>query len=201
MSTFPSPMQTPTQRRIRRQTIVACIALVGAVGLAVAAILATTGPTSENARGENFVRGLRIQDGDTLETRSGRHVRLLCIDAPERDQPGGVDAQDALKTLVANGAKLRTVGKDRYGRFLAVASARKDGGRTIINAEMVRRGHAWVFRRFAKDCGMSRRELCAMEKEARLARRGLWNAENPVPPWRWRQGRTRPPNRFPPCEK
>jgi endonuclease YncB( thermonuclease family) len=48
---------------------------------------------------------------------------------------------------------------------------------------MVRRGAAWVFRRYSDDP-----ELLRLEDEARAARRGLWalpEAER-VPPWDWR---------------
>ncbi len=52
-----------------------------------------------------------------------------------------------------------------------------------MNAEMVRRGAAWVFRRYSDDPALLRSEA-----EARAARRGLWalpEAER-VPPREWR---------------
>jgi micrococcal nuclease len=53
-----------------------------------------------------------------------------------------------------------------------------------VNAELVRRGAAWVYRKYAKDPS-----LFALEAEARRAERGLWGlaeAER-VPPWEWRR--------------
>jgi endonuclease YncB( thermonuclease family) len=57
-----------------------------------------------------------------------------------------------------------------------------------VNAEMVRLGHAWVFRRYTDDPA-----LIALEEAARDARRGLWRlpAAERIPPWRWRQGNRR----------
>ena len=57
-------------------------------------------------------------------------------------------------------------------------------GEREVNAELVRAGAAWVYRRHSKD-----EKLLALEDEARRAKRGLWalpQAEQ-VPPWQWRQ--------------
>ena len=55
-----------------------------------------------------------------------------------------------------------------------------------VNADMVRRGAAWVYRKYAKDSS-----LYELENEARGARRGIWalrEAER-EPPWQWREER------------
>ena len=68
---------------------------------------------------------------------------------------------------------------DRYGR----AVGRVHDSAVDVNAEMVRRGAAWVFRRYSRDPSLLR-----LEGEARAARRGLWalpEAER-TPPWEWR---------------
>jgi endonuclease YncB( thermonuclease family) len=52
-----------------------------------------------------------------------------------------------------------------------------------VNAEMVRQGAAWVYRKYNRDPS-----LLLLEREARSARRGLWalpEAER-TPPWEWR---------------
>jgi endonuclease YncB( thermonuclease family) len=51
-----------------------------------------------------------------------------------------------------------------------------------VNAEQVRAGYAWVFRRYGEDA-----LLLALEAEAKAARRGLWRDAQPVPPWQWRE--------------
>lgn len=55
-----------------------------------------------------------------------------------------------------------------------------------MNRWLVRRGHAWVYDRYADDP-----RLPALEREARRHRRGLWRRSDPIPPWRWRDGERR----------
>lgn len=125
-----------------------------------------------------------VADGDTVRIRSRNGeqetVRLLYIDAPERDQPGGREARRALQELVRiERVRIETRGKDRYARTLAHLKRLPDG--LDINLELVRRGHAWANAR-----GTMRPRYEAAEREARAARRGLWQAPNPVSPYRWR---------------
>ncbi|MCP4285698.1 MAG: thermonuclease family protein [Gammaproteobacteria bacterium] len=61
-----------------------------------------------------------------------------------------------------------------YGRFRV----------SLIHAELVRQGYAWVYRRYAKD-----KELYRLEKEAQEGRRGLCSSDHPIPPWEWRRGK------------
>ena len=125
-----------------------------------------------------------IADGDTLTLLVNRQqlkIRLAEIDTPERGQPYGSKAKEALSQL-AFGKRVRVVATDhdRYGRIVG----RVYIGDTDVNAELVRQGAAWVYRQYAKDPG-----LFALEAEARKAKRGLWGlpeAER-VPPWEWRR--------------
>jgi endonuclease YncB( thermonuclease family) len=52
-----------------------------------------------------------------------------------------------------------------------------------VNAEMVRQGAAWVYRKYNRDPS-----LLLLEREARSARRGLWALPETerTPPWEWR---------------
>jgi len=129
-------------------------------------------------------RVVGIADGDTLTVLDGANrqitVRLAAIDTPERGQPYGDRARQALSDL-AFGKAVRVVVQDtdRYGR----AVGRVHDGAVDVNAEMVRRGAAWVFRRYSRDPSLLR-----VEEEVRAARRGLWalpEAER-TPPWEWR---------------
>ena len=43
-------------------------------------------------------------------------------------------------------------------------------------------GFAWWFREYSTD-----KELERLEKEARVAKRGLWADPNAIPPWEWRR--------------
>ena len=129
-------------------------------------------------------RVVGVGDGDTLTVRTddGRRVRvrLAGIDAPEHDQPYGAAATRSLTALALNRTvRVRRVAEDDYGRVVGAVFA---GGRDL-DAEQVRRGMAWVYRRYARS-----RRLYALEAEAKQARRGLWADPNPIPPWDWRHG-------------
>jgi len=67
--------------------------------------------------------------------------------------------------------------QDRYGRTLAKVIV--DG--QDANLEQVKRGMAWAY---AKPTTDSR--YFDAEKEARLARRGIWSEDGAAPPWEYR---------------
>ena len=132
-----------------------------------------------------------ISDGDTLTVQADDNqrvrVRLAGIDAPEHDQPYGTAATRSLAALALNRiVRVRRVAEDDYGRVVGVVVA--DG--RDLDAEQVRRGMAWVYRRYSRS-----RRLYALEAEAKQARRGLWADLNPIPPWDWRHnGKTSRPS-------
>ena len=134
-------------------------------------------------------RVVAVHDGDTISVLvAGRavRVRLAGIDAPEHGQPFQNASRHALAAQVA-GRDVRIVerGRDRYGRVLGTVYV----AQVDVNAEQVRWGHAWVFRRFERD-----RQLAALESDAKAAKRGLWRDPSPVPPWLWRERRVLPPS-------
>jgi endonuclease YncB( thermonuclease family) len=131
-------------------------------------------------------RVIGITDGDTLtvldEAQHQTRVRLAEIDTPESRQPFGNRARQTLSELTF-GKSVRVVVQDmdRYNRTVGRVYA----GPTDVNAEMVRQGAAWVYRRYNRDPSLLR-----LEQEARVARLGLWalpEAER-TPPWEWRDG-------------
>ena len=125
---------------------------------------------------------VRVKDGDTITVMSGGQevdIRLADIDAPESDQPRGVQAHRVLQSLLeGQEVELGLVGGDAYRRVVARVSA----GGVDINAELVHRGLVWVTRDYdpAPD-------LVALEDEARKAGSGLWADADAVPPWVWRR--------------
>ena len=93
-------------------------------------------------------------DGDTCTTTTGERVRLACIDTPElrgkRAKPVPAKAaRDHLRGLVV-GKKVgvRRITEDRYGRTVAELSL----GTTNVQQEMVVRGHAEIYWRYADQC-------------------------------------------------
>lgn len=138
-----------------------------------------------SARGESLAgRVVSIADGDTLTLLDGDHhqtrVRLAEIDAPERGQPYGQQARQALADLAfGRDVRVLVVDHDRYGRTVG----RIYVGPVDVSAEMVSSGAAWVYLRYNRDLSLRVREA-----EARAAQRGLWALpENQrIPPWDWR---------------
>jgi len=126
----------------------------------------------------------RVSDGDTVRLsvvgRDSITVRLYGIDAPERDQPHGDTAAQALARKI-DGARVTAVSvdTDQYGRL--VATLFKDGNN--INLQMVSEGHAWWYQSYAR----GEQALAAAERRARTDRRGLWADRNPTEPWVWRR--------------
>ena len=100
---------------------------------------------------------VRVIDGDTIVARRAcgceSRVRLLCVDAPERGQPGYAEAGEVLRSLI-DGHPIRLEAdpghrdRDRWGRLLRYVWL---GGR-LINAELVRRGAATYYMKFGKSC-------------------------------------------------
>jgi micrococcal nuclease len=120
-----------------------------------------------------------VHDGDTFTLRSGRRVRLLQIDAPELDSGECYSraATEVLRELVPVGSTVvleadpnldRT---DRFGRLLRYA--KRDGA--IVNVEVVRRGAAAPYF-FHGERGRYSGELLRAARDARAAKRGLWQA-------------------------
>jgi len=128
---------------------------------------------------------VRVVDGDTLTLRVGpvsHRVRLAQIDAPERAQPWSRRARRALDEIAAGRrARVEVVDIDDYGRL--VGEVFVDG--VHVNREMVRRGHAWAYTRYARSTA-----ILEDQDEAREAGRGLWSLppSERQPPWEWRHG-------------
>ena len=129
-----------------------------------------------------------VIDGDTVlfkpdayspSDRAFLKIRLADIDAPEHDQPYGDAATQALAERVLNQrVEVDTVATDVYGR--TIARIRMDADE--VGADLVRRGLAWSATRSWHASGLK-----AAQRQARLARRGLWQDAAPVPPWVWRR--------------
>jgi endonuclease YncB( thermonuclease family) len=158
--------------------------------LAVAAGLIAPSSQAEAADNRAVLPGVVVGviDGDTADVRldSGMiRVRFHAIDAPESGQPHGKAAKAALADLIYGKAvEVEPYQQDRYDRL--VARVWIDG--MDVNAEMLRTGNAWTYRRYADDPA-----YCTYEQAARDLGRGLWRlpANQRVAPWEWRQRKSR----------
>ena len=121
----------------------------------------------------------KVIDGDTIKLSDGTRVRLHGIDAPERNQPYGKKATRELTRLIGSSVYVETTDIDRYGRTIAVLWT-SDG--VNVNLEMVCRGAAWWYERYAR----GDTDLRECQESARENNRGLWN-DDPIAPWEWRR--------------
>lgn len=132
-------------------------------------------------------RVVGVTDGDTIkllvDERIEYKVRLGEIDAPESGQPFGQQSKRMLSDLVFNRTvSVRVTDIDRYGRSVGVIRI----GNTNVNAEMVKRGGAWAYRRYLSD-----QRYLLWEREAQQGNRGLWGlqADQIIALWDWRAAR------------
>lgn len=124
-----------------------------------------------------------VTDGDTIKVLTADKlqlkVRLTEIDAPERSQPFGNRAKQSLSEICFNKvAVIDSLGTDRYGRVLGRVTCNG----VDANAKMVIDGMAWVYTKYNTDPS-----LITYQSKAKVARKGLWQEPNPVPPWEWRR--------------
>jgi endonuclease YncB( thermonuclease family) len=160
-------------------------ALTAALGVAAVWAVASLADAPQGAAGSYQARAVHIHDGDSLIVSDGerqRDLRIAEIDTPERGQPWGKRATQALRRLVEGKAlRVELVTTDRYGREVSKLWA--DG--VCVACELVRAGDAWAYREYLRDSG-----LLELERKAREGRLGLWGqpAQTLIPPWEWRQG-------------
>jgi endonuclease YncB( thermonuclease family) len=125
---------------------------------------------------DQIIAGARIHKDSSIS------VRLYGIDAPEKDQPYGIEARNSLKDLVkGKTVELDVKDIDKYGRAVALVYV----GSLNVNLEQVKRGLAWAYLEYLGSSYIS--EYYSAEKEARNKGLGLWKQANPTPPWEWRK--------------
>ncbi|MEO0138067.1 MAG: thermonuclease family protein [candidate division WOR-3 bacterium] len=120
----------------------------------------------------NQERVTEVIDGDTFKTEKNKTIRLLGINAPELDEPGGDIAKEFLKWMILNKRvilKKDISEKDDYGRYLCYVYL--DG--KFVNEEMLRLGLAEA--RFYPPDTLYKKELLEAEKTAIRNKRGLWS--------------------------
>jgi endonuclease YncB( thermonuclease family) len=140
---------------------------------------------------------VKVADGDTitvLDSNKEQHrVRLAGIDAPEKGQPYGNASRKNLRKLVA-GKEVKVEFKkyDRYGRIVGKVWVTPPdcpkGGKTLhAGLAQVTSGMGWWYRKYANEQSVEdRRRYEFAEQEAKAKRVGLWQENNPMPPWEFR---------------
>ena len=132
-----------------------------------------------------------VQDGDTitvLDSSNANHrIRLLGIDAPEKDQAFGTKSGQNLSQSVFNKVvRIEWSKHDRFGRIVGkVMLSSQD-----VSLEQIRAGMAWHYKYYQADQTLDDRQLYAdAESAARANRVGLWIDPDPIPPWDFRHRR------------
>ncbi|CAM4265669.1 Thermonuclease family protein [Comamonas aquatilis] len=142
-----------------------------------------------------------VSDGDTLTARCGEpgqyeqvKVRLQGIDAPERKQPFGERARQALAELTfQKQAELRCNKIDRYKRHVCSVWVKPNeapgSNKTLdVGLAMVTQGMAWWYRAYASEQSPQERgQYEFAEQEAKARKIGLWRNPEPIAPWDWRK--------------
>lgn len=152
---------------------------------------------------------LKVFDGDGFLTKLNQPrrnaeieltVRFGFIDAPEMNQPGGIEAKNFLERLIGNRwvdlvvlTKMDT-GEivDRHGRIVCIPYLTQDSSSPWqpptrnIELEMILNGWAWVLERYEPD----ERYLVALE-DARRHKRGIWARDDNVHPWEFKKQKYR----------
>jgi micrococcal nuclease len=137
---------------------------------------ADTEPAANGARTTATVAW--VSDGDTLRLTNGSKVRLLQIDAPEKEADCyGHEATRVLVELVPKGTRVTLESdslldnKDTYGRLLRYIHV----GGTNVNLILIERGAAVPYF-FHKKRGRYASEFLAAARQARSERRGFWKS-------------------------
>jgi len=125
---------------------------------------------------------VNVIDGDTVIIRDNTltyHLRLLDIDAPERQQAFGIQSRRSLKQLCEHAnIAVQLQGRDLYGRTLGHLYCNN----TDASQSQIALGMAWFNARYSK-----RLELDALQRQAQQQGLGLWQDAEPMPPWQWRK--------------
>lgn len=132
----------------------------------------------------SYGKVVKIFDGDTYELLTTDYqqikIRMEGIDAPERDMAFHSVSRRYLSDLIfKKEIKFRKTGEDIHGRSLGFTYL-EDG--TDINLKMIEAGMAWHFKRYNHD-----KIYENAENKARVLKLGLWQDEQPTPPWEFRK--------------
>lgn len=132
-----------------------------------------------------------VADGDTvtvLDSDKQQHrIRLAGIDAPEKRQAFGNRSRQALASMVFRQHVTVDYQKtDRYGRLIGKVFANQ----VDINLKILRIGLAWHYKDYQGEQSVEDRAAYSeAESTARNDGVGLWQDQNPMPPWEFRRQR------------
>lgn len=113
----------------------------------------------------------KIIDGDTFVLENGEKIRILGINAPEKNEPFSDSAKIFVEKLILNKkVKLEydLQKYDKYGRVLAYVFFDKK----FLNEEILKAGYAWVY--IVPPNFKYSEKLKIAEERAKREKKGLW---------------------------
>jgi len=130
---------------------------------------------------------LRVKDGDTIFAFNDSNyysIRLYGIDAPEKSQPYGGDATQALEKLILEKyVEVDSVNRDRYNRLVAkIFVSTKNNKRLDVGLVLINSGYAWAYPGYCKS-----KDYFDAENNAKIKQRGLWKGYRPERPSEYRK--------------
>ena len=125
-----------------------------------------------------------ITDGDTFTVinrdKLQLKIRIIGIDAPEKNQPFGSRAKQALSDLIyGKTIDIDVQYQEKWGRYAAKVYT-PDGKDVALL--MLQAGMAWHNVNYDKTAAYK-----AAQENARRAGKGLWSDARPVAPWDYRK--------------
>ncbi|MGC8812194.1 MAG: thermonuclease family protein [Candidatus Aenigmatarchaeota archaeon] len=126
---------------------------------------------SRSSSSKTLVTVARVIDGDTFELANGKKVRLLGVDAPEKNQYFYSEAREKLKELIENKnvfLEADVTNSDSIGRLLRYVFVDD----TFVNLEIVKQGFANVY--IVSPNSKYSSQLLEAEEFARKNKLGIW---------------------------
>ena len=129
---------------------------------------------------------VEVIDGNTIKVKSADEVleiMLTGIDCPELTQEFGEESKKfTSKLLLKKKVTVELTGKDRWSNRLGIVLL-TDG--TNANLEIVKKGFAWK-----SIANHLKEDITPFLKEAKNSKIGLWQQDNPTPPWVFRRNQS-----------
>lgn len=186
VSTAKKPVEIPDIQWTQPETVVKATPAAQASGAGIKSVVTFVDKGAEKAT----VTGVKDGDGAYVRRADGSTIdcRIDKINAPEiahpkysnkPAQPYGDESKKTLEDMILNKevtlriSREATAANAKYGR--ATCQIEIEG--KDVSAEMIQKGMAWLYRRYANDP-----ELSKLEDTAKKNKTGLWKGTNPIDP-------------------
>jgi len=152
------------------------------IGVAMALFFTTFGVKANDPINGKVIA---VIDGNTLEVAAQDQVHKILlaeIDCPELGQQYGDAARQLLEKLALQKEVIVNLkGKDRLGNLVGVVMVK---GKKDLRIDLLREGLAWTTEKNPNA------ELEVLKHAAKEKSKGLWEQEDPMPPWTYRRQQT-----------